>query len=137
MPDAVPALEGMLHRAVLAGDEEAWRALYKAHFASLYAYVHWRCAGRREWAEDIVQEVWLTALNRMRSFEPGKATFLAWLRGIAANVIRNYLRKEGRREHRQLSEDETARADSIQEDIELQERLARALAELPSSYEEV
>ena len=37
--------ERRLHRAVLAGDEHAWRALYDAAFAGLDAYVLWRCAG--------------------------------------------------------------------------------------------
>ena len=37
-------------------------------------------------ADEVVQETWLVAVRRVRSFDPGQASFLAWLRGIAANV---------------------------------------------------
>ena len=57
--------ERRLHRAVLAGDERAWRALYDASFAGLDAYVLWRCAGLRDRADDVVQETWLTAVRRI------------------------------------------------------------------------
>src|SRR5688572_22753025 len=86
------ASEQRLRRAVLAGDERAWRTLYDNAFGPLYAYAHWRCAGLRDLADDIVQETWLIAVRRLRDFDPDQAPFLAWLRGIAANVPRHQLR---------------------------------------------
>ena len=77
-----------LRSAVLAGDEQAWRAWYEESFAGLDAFVRWRCAGRRDWAEDIVQETWLVAVRRIRSFDPARGSFADWLRGIAANLVR-------------------------------------------------
>jgi RNA polymerase sigma-70 factor (ECF subfamily) len=82
-----------LRSAVLAGDEQAWRAWYEESFAGLDAFVRWRCAGRRDWADDIVQETWLVAVRRIRSFDPERGNFADWLRGIAANLLRNQLRK--------------------------------------------
>ncbi len=88
--------EEMLRRAVLTGDERAWRTLYDEAFDDLYNYVRWRCGGRRDWAEEIVQETWLTAVRRVRRFDPRQGSFLAWLRGIAANLLRNELRRQRR-----------------------------------------
>src|SRR5260370_15769098 len=93
-----------LHRAVLRGDEEAWRVLYDRSFAALDAYVVWRCAGLRDVADDIVQETWLTAGRRIRDFDPNPGRFLAWLDWIAANVLRSLVLAKlppprGRAEH--------------------------------------
>src|SRR5439155_24980839 len=85
-----------LRTAVLAGDEQAWRTWYEESFNGLHAYVCWRCAGLRDLADELVQETWLTAVRRVRSFDPECASFAAWLRGIAANVLRNHLRARRR-----------------------------------------
>src|SRR5438067_814560 len=83
-----------LQSAVLAGDEQAWRTWYDESFAALDAYVLWRSGGMRDLADDIVQETWLTAVRRIRSFDPVQAAFVTWLRGIAANLLRNHWRRQ-------------------------------------------
>lgn len=95
--------EALLRQAVLAGDETAWRAWCLESFDELDRYVLWRCGGRRDRADDIVQEAWLTAVRSIRRFDPSRASFLAWLRGIAANVRRNHARREKRNASRQFS----------------------------------
>jgi RNA polymerase sigma-70 factor, ECF subfamily len=85
--------EELLRGAVLVGDEGAWRTWYHETFDDLCRYVRWRCAGRRDWADEIVQETWLTAVRWVRHFDPRQGSFLAWLRGIAANLLRNDLRR--------------------------------------------
>ena len=90
------ATRGNTAYAVLAGDQRAWRTWYEESFDDLYRYVRWRCGGRRDWADEIVQETWLTAVRQVRRFNPRLGSFLAWLRGIAANVLRNHLRKQRR-----------------------------------------
>jgi RNA polymerase sigma-70 factor (ECF subfamily) len=128
-----------LRSAVLAGDEQAWRSLYAEAFDGLRAYVHWRCAGLRDLADEVVQETWLTAVRRIRAFEPECGSFAAWLRGIAANVVRNHLRRRVHRNGQLLREDQatTGPADAPLEKREEAERIARALAELPEDYEMV
>ena len=95
--------EQALRRAVLAGEEHAWRMLYDEAFTGLYAYVLWRCAGLRDRADEVVQETWLTAVRRIRSFDPSAGSFAAWLRGIAANAIRNLTRRRDRRRTQPLN----------------------------------
>jgi RNA polymerase sigma-70 factor (ECF subfamily) len=129
--------EQLLRRAVLAGEEVAWRTLYDEAFPGLYAYVLWRCAGLRDRADEVVQETWLTAVRRLRSFDPSAGSFAAWLRGIAANLLRNHFRRENRRARRtQPLAGEPATGD-VSEQREQAERVAHALGELPEHYEAV
>lgn len=120
-----------LHSAVLAGDEHAWRAWYDESYAPLDAYVLWRCAGLRDLADDIVQETWLTAVRRIGAFDPAQAAFITWLRGIAANLLRNHWRRQRQplaASHR--STDDCAKRDQA-------EHIAKVLAGLPERYEAV
>jgi RNA polymerase sigma-70 factor (ECF subfamily) len=127
--------ERRLHRAVLHGDELAWRSLYDASFADLDAYVLWRCGGLRDRADDIVQETWLIAVRRIGDFDPERGLFLAWLRGIAANVLRNHFRR--RTEQPLVGDDHPAPGDAELERREQAEQIARALIGLPERYEKV
>jgi len=138
MPNDDRALERGLWRAVLAGDDQAWRSWYAASFAPLYAYVLWRCAGLRDVADEIVQVTWLTAVRRIGAFDPERANFGAWLRGIAANLVRNHFRKEKSRPTQPLGNtDLPSPRETDIERREQAERIAQALAGLPKNYEEV
>ncbi len=138
MPSEDQSLERALCRAVRAGDERAWQAWYDASFEPLYAYVLWRCAGLRDVADEIVQETWLTAVRRLGSFNPERSSFRTWLRGIAANLARNYFRKEKRQATRPLAGTDPAEPSAcVLERREQAERIAAALAGLPEHYEAV
>ncbi len=123
-----------LRRAVLAGEEYAWRMLYDEAFTGLYAYVLWRCAGLRDRADEVVQETWLTAVRRLRSFEPSAGSFASWLRGIAANLLRNHFRRERVRRMQPLNGEPLADTSEPPADAE---RVAVALSALPDHYEAV
>jgi RNA polymerase sigma-70 factor (ECF subfamily) len=127
--------------AVLSGDESAWRTWYDENYAPLEAYVHWRCAHVRDVADDVLQETWLTALRNVRRFRPETGSFLSWLRGVAANVIRNQLRHRrrlGRRQQSLVADPPCDGAlDCAKSSREQSERIAQALAALPDQYEAV
>jgi RNA polymerase sigma-70 factor (ECF subfamily) len=127
---------GML-RAVLAGDERAWHTWYDESFAGLYAYACWRCAGLRDLADDVVQETWLTAVRRIRSFDPERGSFAGWLRGIAANVVRNHLRRRQARRTVPLNGRHAAKPDTSAEGRVRAERIARTLGRLSERHEAV
>jgi RNA polymerase sigma-70 factor (ECF subfamily) len=132
-----------LRSAVLAGDEAAWQTWYDETFPGLYAFVRWRCAGLSDWTDDIVQETWLTAIRRIRAFDPDQGSFADWLRGIAANLLRNQLRKrrptpslngQPAPEHAaQASAERTTADDHHRRDQA--EQIALALSRLPERYE--
>jgi RNA polymerase sigma-70 factor (ECF subfamily) len=132
------AIERGLWNAVRAGDEMAWQACYEANFSRLYAYVLWRCAGLRDRADDITQETWLAAVRRLGDFDPARSSLLTWLRGIAANLVRNHFRKERSRLTQPLAQTDVAEpTDNRVDSREQAERIAQALAQLPDHYEAV
>ena len=141
MDDGRAQRERDLRDAVLTGDEQAWRWWYEESFAPLDAYVAWRCGGLRDLADDVLQETWLVAVRRIRDFDPAQGSFLGWLSGIAANVIRARLRQSGRAKARVQSlggAEQICSAplpDADRDDPA--ERVARALDELPERYERV
>ena len=96
MSDADPPSlrESALHRAVLAGEPEAWRSLYDLAFEDVYRHVS--AASRRcpELTDEVVQETWMIAVRRIHSFDPSRSRFATWLKGIADNVFRNFRRRQ-------------------------------------------
>jgi RNA polymerase sigma-70 factor, ECF subfamily len=133
--------EEMLRRAVLAGDESAWRIWCLESFDELDRFIIWRCGGRRDEADEIVQETWLTAVRQIRSFRPQQGSFLAWLRGIAANVRRNHLRQGKRLSRHELSTNgqiyDDAKSESAADESERRTQIAAALDALPEPQEAV
>jgi RNA polymerase sigma-70 factor (ECF subfamily) len=133
--------EEMLRRAVLAGDEDAWRVWCLEVFDELDRFIIWRCGGRRNEADEIVQETWLTAVRQIRSFQPQQGSFLAWLRGIAANVRRNHLRSARRLSQRESTTDkefvDAAQTDPATDQHERTQQIAAALDGLLERQETV
>jgi RNA polymerase sigma-70 factor (ECF subfamily) len=126
-----------LRAAVLQGDEAAWRAWYDEASDGVRAYVHWRLAGLSDLADEVVQETWLTAVRRVRSFRPEAAPFAGWLCGIAANLIRNRLRQRRLMSRVPVAACHGQTNQGRPGDEETAEQVARALADLPSHYEQV
>ena len=69
--------------------------LYDMNFDRVYAFFARRVATREE-AQDLTAEVFHQALASIRSFKWQGAPFVAWLYGIAANVLSSHWQKLGR-----------------------------------------
>lgn len=78
------------------GDEEAWRILFEHHFGAIYRYCLSLACGQQEMAEDVTQQVFVTAARNIGKFKPRRATFRSWLVGIAKNCYMKVESKEGR-----------------------------------------
>jgi RNA polymerase sigma-70 factor (ECF subfamily) len=126
-----------LHRAVLAGDRQAWQIWYEESFTGLAAYVSWRCAGLRHWAEEVIQETWLTAVRRIRDFDPAQGSFAGWLRGIAANHLRKHFVGARKQLQRLDEHDQPVATNPDSDEREQAEAVAWTLAQLPARYEAV
>ncbi|MFE5258284.1 RNA polymerase sigma factor [Streptomyces coelicoflavus] len=82
---------GLVARAV-AGDREAFAALYNAHRDDVLRYLT-RRTGNRHLAEDLTQDVFLRAMRRIDTFVPRNASsFVAWLMTIARNIHLDHLK---------------------------------------------
>ncbi len=138
-PTSVNDLEDarLVKRFVGSGDEGAFRALYRAHTPAMLAVV-WRFLdGDRPDAEDVVQEAWVRASQKLPSFR-WESSLRTWLVSIAINCARNRarVRKSAAARDADLAEVvelPVAPATSDVSAIDLQ----RAVATLPEGYREV
>ncbi len=81
-----------------AARDELFADLVKDHQASLRVFV--RSLGvEPDWVDDLAQDAFVVAYREMDSYDPDR-DFGKWLRGIARNLVRNELRKQGR--HRRI-----------------------------------
>jgi RNA polymerase sigma-70 factor, ECF subfamily len=83
--------EQKLIRQAAGGDREAAGELIKLHQNSVFAYIL-RLSGRREVAEDIVQEAFVRVLTNLDRFDP-HFRFSTWLFTIARRVFLNMCEK--------------------------------------------
>ncbi len=77
-------------------DEQAFRTLYQRHTPRLYQFVLRVMAGNEQDAEDVVQETWIRAVDKLRQFR-WDASLNTWLAGIALNLCRGFFRRQDRR----------------------------------------
>lgn len=77
---------------VLAGECQAFEILIKKHQGVIYNYLY-KITLSKEDAEDITQEVFIKAYNKLYTFER-KANFSTWLFKIAVNTLNDNFKKK-------------------------------------------
>lgn len=77
--------------AAIDGDLVSFEKLVKKHQAAIRGFLAARLT-RREDAEDLAQDVFITAFRKRKSFS-GEVQIEAWFRGIARNLLMNHVRK--------------------------------------------
>ena len=84
--------------ADLQTNNNLFAGLVEEHQASLRVFV--RSLGvEPDWVDDLAQDAFVVAYREMDSYD-SERDFGKWLRGIARNLVRNELRKQGR--HRRI-----------------------------------
>ena len=63
------------------------------HVDGLYAFVFYRVGKDPSLAEDVVQETFAQALDRLGDYDPDRGAFRAWLKVLSRNIIRDHLRR--------------------------------------------
>ena len=120
-------------------DPEALTQLYEENFDKIYRYVVLKIGERTE-AEDITQQVFLSALKSISSFKYKGVPFSAWLYRIAHNQIVDYLRKRTKRATAPLDErmkDSNPAPELVAERNMDIEQLAEATKKLTRAQQEV
>ena len=133
------AIEGA---AILArarqGDSDAFRVLVEEHSRAVFRLAY-RMTGNEQDAEDVVQESFLRAFNRLGHFE-SRANFGTWLYRIVANCSVDLMRSKQSRHDQSRAEslddiESTPAADGcgpdrLAESAEIGQRVAEAMREL-------
>ncbi len=135
MPPEETHDEELLKRAAM-GSETAFAELYRRRQGEIYRFVlHMTGAGHV--AEEVVQEVFLTVIRSMGSFDAARGSVQAWMYGIARRCV---LRHAGRAQPT-VPLDETADAMPAEspadpERAESIESVRRAVTSLPQPFRE-
>jgi RNA polymerase sigma-70 factor (ECF subfamily) len=128
---AAEGSDDRLIRRARLGDVPAFEALYRAHIGRVYALCL-RLCGDRHFAEDLTQDVFVRAWQKLPSFR-GDSAFGTWLHRLALNVAISALRS-GRAGARLESSAEPDRGAPVVSPPapELGLDLERAIATLPA-----
>jgi RNA polymerase sigma-70 factor (ECF subfamily) len=94
--------EAELIAAVLAGDASSFEPLVQKYSPRVFATAR-RYARRESEIEDIVQEVWVKAFQKLSSFR-GEAPFEHWLMRMAVRTCYDFLRGHQRNRETSFSE---------------------------------
>ncbi len=83
-----------------AGDRLAFEQLYRSHCDRIHALCWRMCGGDRALAEDMVQEAFVRAWNKLHLFR-GESKFGTWLHRLTVNVVLSDRRIRVKRVHRE------------------------------------
>lgn len=126
MTPSSPDPDDALLPALAAGDEAAFRTLYRRHTPRLRWLVLRLLGGHEADADDAVQEGWVRAVAGLDRFR-GESAFGSWLNAIAIRVAWETVRK--RRPWAVMETEEEPAAGSL--DLEGRVDLEQALGRLP------
>lgn len=85
--------EKRLIKNTLKGDMQSADKLIKHYYKEIYAYVY-RQTSSKETSMDITQEIFISVLNTLHTFDSKKASFRTWLYAVASNKIYDYYRSK-------------------------------------------
>ena len=131
MAEEVAVSDAMAVEQTLGGDRDAYRVLVERHSRTVYRMAY-RMMGNAYDAEDVVQESFLRAYQKLRQFA-GNANFGTWVYRIAANYAIDRLRQrnteEARRERPSKTGEDSLEVDPLSQAQDMSpspEQLARS-----------
>ncbi len=135
-----------LLRRIIAGEEDAFVALYRRRSGGIYRFALHMC-GSEAIAEDVTQEVFMALMRDIKKFDASRGSLAAYLYGIARHHVLRQLARD-RAFVPMMNEDETetsacellAAPDDPLGDLTRRETVGRvreAVLALPAHYREV
>lgn len=112
----------------IKGDGDAFEVIYDRHCTAAFSLACRMC-GRRDVAEDVVQEAFLSVWRNLERYDPGRGELRSWLLGIVHNSGVDRLRRIGVHDRRQAS------AEGIEELLEAPERTEESVERREQSAE--
>lgn len=137
-----PTVEGpadeLLVQRMRRGDASAGDVLVRRYHQPLLRYLH-RLAGSGHIAEELLQATWLSVLEHIEKFDPKTGGgFKSWVFRIATNKAHDLWRSRSREKvahggMKLIVEEQVGGAEAPVESVEQQEKLARAIRQLPEN----
>ena len=118
-------------RKIANGDAAAAEAFVRDHYPAVLRLAL-RLTGQREEAEDIAQETFLAARQKIKSFR-GRSTLRTWIHRIAFN---EYQQSKRKRRHLPLVDHDLAKTDAEIGAFEMGYILQNAMRSLPAKQRE-
>lgn len=97
--EALQAEPDLVERA--KSDRDAFSQLYRLHYRAIARYLY-RRTGDAHVTEDLVSDVFFTALRTLHRFEQRGLPFRSWLYRIATNAVNNWARRKRRELRRRI-----------------------------------
>ncbi|HEY5410786.1 MAG TPA: sigma-70 family RNA polymerase sigma factor [Caulobacteraceae bacterium] len=137
--------DGELLGAHAAGDPQAFARLYDRYDRPCFLFIRRMLgASHGEAAEDLHQETWIAISKSAAAFDPGKASFRAWLFTIARHKVWDHFRRQrvtvvasARVDAALTIADEAPTPHEQVESRELAQRLVSAVEALPLAQRDV
>jgi RNA polymerase sigma-70 factor (ECF subfamily) len=133
-----PATDSDLLQRALAGDEDAFAALYQRRQGAVYRFAL-HMTGSTAAAEDVTQETFLALLKSGARFDPSRGALESFLYGIARNQARKRLDNVREGELKDGAEEDTGADAGVLEELtrrEAVELVRSAVLSLPPQYRE-
>ena len=127
---------GLVSDYLESHSEAAFRVVYRRHTPALFGVALRLLDGDRTEAEEVVQETWLCAAQKLMAFR-WESSLATWLTAIAINFARNRYRGRRVRDERELAEVTEVPAPAPVERTIAVVDLERAVNRLPDGYREV
>ena len=124
----------LLERA-RAGDRVAMAQLYEAHARRVYTVVR-RLVGDDHLAEDLSQEAWVRAFEKLHLFR-GEAAFGTWIYRLATNVAVNRLRRSSKRGNVEKAAEMPTVVKAPDDAVVSRRVLSESMDQLPPGYRRV
>ena len=134
-------LDFQLAAAVLAKDRKATAEFVSLYADSIYVYVRRRLIPRMDLVDDVVQEVFLAAMDSLKQYQ-GMSSLRTWLLGIARHKVEDHYRSLFRQpdpldvdgpDELALASDEPTIEESMDR-ANLERKVRRILEQLPEVY---
>ena len=93
MQDFAQASDDHLLRHLMAGDEEAFTALYRRHQARVYRFAL-HMSGSMDVAEEVTQEVFMFLIRGARQYDSKRGSLAGFLMGVARNYVLRRLERD-------------------------------------------
>ncbi len=113
------------------GDQRAFEQLYRANVGKVYALCL-RLCGQKSLAEDLTQEAFIRAWQKLASFR-GDAAFSSWLYRLTTNVVIGHLRKHTKWRIESLDEQEYEQTAAKTRPFGIEQEIDQALRCLPDT----